>query len=151
MNKDQFSNSKPVLALAETAIVAAGTTLGEVIDTLTYRSLIIPINIDWTAGTLDSIGFQESDVSGSGYTDCDDSLNLYYPDAFPAGADALVHVGCISKKRYVKLKIVASGGTCTITLSEASGFLMDGDAPQVQESSVIADADAVGDNPPLRS
>lgn len=148
MNIDQFSNAKPVPALDATSIAAAGTTLGDSIDTLGYRSLILPVDIDWTAGAIDSIKFQESD-DNSTFTDCDDAVCLYYPDAFPVGADALVHVGCISKKRYVKVKIVASGATCTIAITKATAFLMDGDAPAIKQSSVVADADTDG-NPPLR-
>lgn len=149
MNVDRFSESAPVAVLDATDVVAAGTTTGDTIDTLGYRSLVAAVDIDWTAGAVDSIGFQESD-DGTTWADADDSVNLYYPDAFPVGADTLLHVGCISKKRYVRIKIVCSGGTCTISFAKVSGILADGDAPYVKESSVVADADTDG-NPPLRS
>lgn len=146
MDKEQHSNSKPVNAIAATATISTNTTTyGAWIDTLNYRSLVVPIDVDWTTdGQIDSIGFQGADASDqSDAADLDASENLFYPGSFPITADALVHVGCIAKERYVRLKIVTTGfSSGSIVIPKTSGLLLDSMyKPQVKESSVVADAD----------
>ncbi len=112
MDLEQFSNSKPVVAVAaETTINTNTTTYGAWIDTLDYRSLTIALDADWTTdGQIDSIGFQGANLAGQAdAADLDDSENLYYPDDFPITADDIIHVGCVAKDRYVRLKIVTTG------------------------------------------
>lgn len=146
MDKEQFSNSKPVNAIAATATISTDTTTyGAWIDTKDYRSLIIPIDaVRTTDGQIDSIGFQGANLAGQ--ADAADLVageNLFYPDDFPIVLTGLVHVGCIAKDRYVRLKIVTSGFTTgNIVIPKTTGFLMDSYfKPQVKESSVVADAD----------
>lgn len=147
MIKEQFSGSKPVLAIAATSIVTDTTTYGEWIDTQNYRSLTIPLDFDWTTdGQIDSVGFQGSnDVGHADAADLDDAENLYYPGSFPVTADALIHVGCVAKDRYVRLKIVSTEHTAgSIAIPKTAGLLQDSVVkPQVKESSVVADADMV--------
>ena len=147
MIKEQFSNSKPVLAIGATSIVTDTTTYGEWIDTQNYHSLTIPLDFDWTTdGNIASVGFQganESDYSDA--ADLADAENLYYPGSFPVTGDALIHVGCVAKDRYVRLKIVTSGFTTgNIAIPKTAGLLQDSIiSPQVKESSVVADADMI--------
>lgn len=149
MNQETFSDSKPVNAIAATLTLTTNTTTyGASIDTQFYNALIIPIDVDWTTdGQIDSIGFQESSDNGvaDAWADIDDSENLYYPDDFPITADALVHVGCVAKERYVRLKIVTSGfSSGNIVIPKTTGFLQKGYVkPNEKESSVLADADIV--------
>ena len=148
MNKEQFSNSKPVNAVAATATITTDTTTyGAWIDTLYFRSLTIPLDLTVTTdGQVDSIGFQEANESDkSDAADCDDAVNLYYPDGFPIDASALVHVGCVSKKRYVRLKIVTSEfASGSIVIPKTAGLLQDSYVkPDIKESSVIADEDII--------
>lgn len=144
MNTEKFSDSKPVAALAATTLETGTLTAqGETIDTRFFQSFTVALDIDVTTdGQIDSIKFEESD-DGSTWADCDDSENLYYPDAFPIDADQVVHVGCVSKKRYIRLDIISSGFTTgNIAIAKAVGLLQDAmTKPMVKESSVLADAD----------
>lgn len=149
MDRERFSESKPVTVLdAETTITTDTTTYGVSIDTQFYKSLTVGLNIDWTTdGQIDSIGFQESsdNAVADAWADIDDSENLYYPDDFPITADDVIHVGCVAKERYVRLKIVTTGFTSgSIVLPITIGLLQDSiTQPMVKESSVIADADVI--------
>jgi len=148
MIKEQFSCSKPVLAIAATETINSNTTTyGAWIDTQNYRSLTVPIDADWTTdGQIDSIGFQESAVVGHGdAADIPEAENLYYPGSFPIVADALIHVGCVAKERWVRLKIVTTGfSSGNIVIPKTAGLLQDSVIkPQVKESSVVADADMI--------
>lgn len=148
MDLEQFSNSKPVNAIAATATISTDTTTyGAWIDTQGFRSLTVPIDADWTTdGQIDSIGFQGADESDkSDAADLPDAENLYYPGDFPIDADGTIHVGCVAKTRYVRLKIVTSDFTSgSIVIPKTTALLQDPWAkPIVKESSVLADADVV--------
>lgn len=149
MDKDRFSETKPVVAIAaETTINTNTTTYGAAIDTQFYNSLTIPIDVDWTTdGQIDSIGFQESSDSGvaDAWEDIPEGENLYYPGDFPITADDLIHVGCVAKEQYVRLKIVTTGfSSGNIVIPRTIGLLQDSlTQPMVKESSVIADADVI--------
>lgn len=141
MNIDKFSDSKPVEAIAPGTALAASVT-GTSIDTQFYRSLTLAVDLTTlSAGSVDSIKFQESSDNGvsDAWADIDDDEALYYPDDFPYSAPALFHVGCVAKERYVRPVITCTGPTGTVA---AFGFLQDGlTKPMAKESSVIADDD----------
>ncbi len=140
MNTEKFSDSKPVEAIAPGTALAT-TVTGTGIDTQYYNSLTLDLDISISAGSVDSIKFQESSDDGStdAYTDIPSQENLFYPDDFPITADALKHCGCVAKERYVRLVVTCTGPTGTIG---SQGFLQDSlTKPMVKESSVIADAD----------
>ena len=147
MDKEKFSDSKPVELIAPGTALAASVT-GASIDTLNYRSLTASIDLTTlSAGSLDSVKFQESSDNGvaDAWADIDDSETLYYPDDFPYSAPALLHVGCVAKERYVRLVLTCTGPTGTVV---AFGLLQDSMyKPQVKESSVIADADVIAPGP----
>ncbi len=140
MNTEKFSDSKPVTAIDAGTALAASVT-GNSIDTQFYNSLTLTLDVTITAGSLDSIKFQESSDNGVGdaWSDIDDSETLYYPDDFAITATGLFHCGCVAKERYVRLVITCTTPTGTIG---SAGFLQDSlTKPMVKESSVIADAD----------
>lgn len=142
MNTEQFSRSKPVAGIdAGTAL--ATTVTGNSIDTLEYRSLTLALDIAISAGTVDSIKFQESSDNGvsDAWADVDASEDLFYPGSFPVSADGLIHVGSVAKERYVRLVVECSTPTGTIG---ALGLLQDSNTTvAVKTSSVIADADVI--------
>jgi hypothetical protein len=142
MNQEKFSDSKPVEAIAPTTALAA-TVTGSAIDTQFYNSLILNLDITISAGSVDSVKFQESSDSGSSdaWEDIPAQENLYYPDDFPVSASAILHCGCVAKERYVRLVVTCTGPTGTIG---SQGFLQSSlTKPMVKESSVIADADVI--------
>lgn len=132
MNTEKFSDSKPVVGIdAGTALAA--TVTGNAIDTQGFKSLTLALDLTISAGTVDTISFTESDDDVT-YTACDDAVVLYAKD-LPYSASALVHVGCISKKQYVKPVITCTGVTGTVT---GIGFLQDAnDKPNGDTSSVL--------------
>lgn len=140
MNTERFSESKPVAAIdAGTALAA--TVTGNSIDTQEYRSLTLALDIAISAGSVDSIKFQESSDNGvaDAWADVPASEDLFYPGSFPISADALIHVGSIAKERYVRIVVTCTTPTGTIG---SLGLLQDSYAsPAIKEASVIADAD----------
>ena len=139
MNIDRFSESKPVEAFTAGTALAAPTVTGLSIDTQNYRSLTLVLDLVISAGSVDSVSFEESD-DNSVWVAVPDADALYYPDDFPLTADAVKHVGTVAKKRYVRAVLNCTGPTGSITAS--LGLLQDSlTKPQVKESSVIADAD----------
>lgn len=142
MKYDKFSDSAAVVAIDPATATVAGVLTGNEIDTQFYESLTIPLDIDWTAGEISAIGFTESDTSGGTFTAVPDDEVLFYPDVLPIGADAQVVVGCVAKKRYVKLTLTADA--TTIVINSAVGLLQDSlTKPMVKEASVLADADVI--------
>ncbi len=115
MDYDRFSKGKSVIALPNTTISSATNTDGAVIDTFGFGSIVVGISVDWTQGSISAITFLESDLSNmSDATPVADSQLLIKKSQLPVGADGVFRVGCISKKRYVKLRITTTGGTVSI-------------------------------------
>jgi hypothetical protein len=140
MITEKFSDSKPVSTIAPGTALAT-TVTGSAIDTQFYNSLTLNLDIAISAGSVDSIKFQESSDNGvaDAFTDIPAQENLFYPDDFPITADALKHCGCVAKERYVRIVVTCTGPTGTIG---AQGFLQDSlTKPMAKESSVLADAD----------
>jgi hypothetical protein len=147
---DRFVESKPIKLIDPATALAAAVT-GNSIDTKDYRSLTAPLDIVISAGSLDSVKFQES-PDDSVWADVPDAETLYYPGSFPVIADALIHIGSVAKERYVRVVLTCTAPTGTVG---AVGFLQDSIIkPMVKESSVIADADMIlpgnDPTPPLR-
>lgn len=140
MNIDKFSDSKSANMIDAGTATVVGVLTGNAIDTQGYRSLTVPIAIDWTAGAISAVGFTESDTVGGTYTAVPDANVLYYPDAFPIGADQTLIVGCVAKKQFVKMTITADN--VGIEIVSALGLKQDSlTKPQMKEASVIADDD----------
>jgi hypothetical protein len=118
MDYDRFSEGKSVVAITSSNIVTATDTLGEIIDTQYYGSIVVGIDVaDVTTGQISAITFEEGDDSGlSDAADIDDSVLLINDGQLPVTAAGVIRVGTVSKKRYVRLKITTTG-TVDITLS----------------------------------
>ena len=110
MDYDRFSDGKSVLAIADTNIASATTTKGAWINTQFFGSLVVALNAAITSGQIDSVSWDEADADDqSDAAAMDDSFNLYQPGQFPVTASKIIRLGCISKKKYVRLSIVTSG------------------------------------------
>lgn len=150
---DRFVESKPI-KLIDPATALAVLVTGNSIDTKDYRSLTAPLDIVISAGSLDSVKFQESSDNGvlDPWADVSDAETLYYPGSFPIIADALIHIGSVAKERYVRVVLTCTAPTGSVG---AVGFLQDSIVtPMIKESSVIADVDIIlpgnPPTPPLR-
>jgi hypothetical protein len=145
MNKEQFTCSKAAIAFAAGAI-SNGVNNGASIDTMGFNSFTLPLDIDITAGQIDSIKFEQSDdAAGSPdpWAPTSEDTDLFYPGDFPLTTTGglIINVGSVAKKRYIRVVIVASD-TPTIALTSAIGLLQDSiRKPHSKESSVIADDD----------
>lgn len=143
MNQEKFSDSKPVKAFNAAALSAATDTVGLEIDTFGLNALTVVIGAVITTGNISAISWQESDVSGSGYTAVDDTEALYAKDLFPitgAGAKAIM-AGTVAKKRFVKA-VITTTGTVDIALQDCYGLLQAAYVkPNAVESSVLASSD----------
>lgn len=142
MNTEKFSDSKAVTVIDPGTATVVGVLTGNEIDTQFFNSLTIPVVIDWTAGAISAIGFTESDTSDGTFTAVPDDDVLYYPEDLPIGADQTLVVGCVAKKRFVKMTITADN--VGISIVSAEGLLQDSlTKPMYKEASVLADADVI--------
>lgn len=142
MNKEQFTCSKAVRAYTAGSI-STGINNGLAIDTKGFNSFTLPIDINITAGQVDSIKFEQSENGSTGWAPTTEDTDLFYPDDFPITTTGalLIHVGSVAKERYIRVVIVASD-TPTIALTSAIGVLQDSvRKPHAKESSIIADDD----------
>ena len=105
-------------ALNATAISSNTTTAGAAIDLQGYEAMVFAIRSNaWTDGTYTPL-VQESDSSGSGYTDvADDDLIGLEADAAIGAANTVKKIGYVGHKRYVKLSIVSTGVTSGANMS----------------------------------
>lgn len=141
MDFDRFSTGKTVVGIASTNITTATITSGSIIDTKGFSSLVAGIIVtDVTNGYITAVTFQEGDESDlSDATTLDDSQLLIYDTQFNVTAAGIIRVGCISKKRYVRLRITtATGGTVDLTLHSVIELNDALDAPNEVTSSVLA-------------
>jgi hypothetical protein len=141
MDNDKFSTGKSGVALASTNIVTATTTSGSIIDTKGYNSLVCAVVVTAvTQGYITAVTFQEGDESDlSDASTLDDSQLLIYDTQFNVTATGVIRVGCISKKRYVRLRITtATAGTVDL-VCHATYELNDAlSSPGQVQSSVLA-------------
>lgn len=107
--KDIYSGFAPVAAVAPAVLSATNTS--SAIDLQGFNSALLVIN----TGAIVSAGdftakLQESDASGSGYTDVAAAGLL---GTFPASleADSVVKVGYVGGKRYIRTVLTKNGGT----------------------------------------
>lgn len=113
MDIDRFSTGKSVMAVSYQNIATATDTVGEWINTQYYKSLVASIHAAITTGAISAIAWDEADEDDqSDAAAMNDSFNLYQPDIFPISGDATEHdirIGCISKKKWVRLRITTTG------------------------------------------
>jgi len=144
MDYDKFSTGKSVVALSSTNITSATDTDGEIIDTQYYGSIVVGIDVsDVTAGEISAVTFQEGDDAAlADAADISASELLVYPTQFPVSAAGVIRIGCVSKKRYVRLKITTTTATTVDITASAIAELNDGmNQPAEVTSSRLATAD----------
>lgn len=109
MRKDLYSNFAAVQALASASTSAAGD--GAVIDMKGFQSALFLVNAGAITGAGDfSFKLQESDQSGSGFTDVAAADVIGAAPATMAASTAY-KLGYRGKKRYIRLSVTKAGGT----------------------------------------
>jgi len=107
--RDLYSNIGAVLALAPAVKTAAGD--GVAIDTYGFVSVAFVVNTGAVAGAGDfGVKLQESDASGSGFTDVAAAQVRSNAPATLA-ASSSYKLGYLGFKRYVRLALTTAGGT----------------------------------------
>src|SRR6185369_3701783 len=102
---------KYVQAIAP-AVVDGATATAIPVDTLGFEYLTLIISLCVADDALTALKVQESDVSGSGYTDIDDAdfaVDSTLPTALEDGLLFGAFVNLQNRKRYIKL--VATAGS----------------------------------------
>lgn len=107
--RDLFSNIGAVQALGPA--VQAASANGAAIDTRGYNRIAFVVNTGAIVSAGDfNVKLQESDVSGSGYTDVAAAQAQTNAPATLA-ADSTYRLGYLGYKRYVRLVLTKAGGT----------------------------------------
>lgn len=107
--RDLYSNISAVLALVPAVKTAAGD--GVAIDTHGFGSIAFVVNTGAIAGAGDfGVKLQESDASGSGFTDVVASQVDSNAPATLAASSAY-KLGYRGFKRYVRISLTTAGGT----------------------------------------
>lgn len=152
MDYDKFSTGKSALALSSQTISTATTTSGEIIDTKGYGSIVVGLYAAITNGYISVVTFQEGDESDlSDAATLDDSELLINDGQLSLEATGIIRVGCISKKRYVRLRVTTATADTVSIVAYAIAELNDAqDSPpqvasSVLETSEINSPDTVGD------
>ena len=118
MEKEIHSKGKTVLAIGTAGVVAtissATTTYGPWIDTAGYNSLEVGLSVAITSpATISAVFFQEADASNQSDAATSDVTKylLFYPTQLPLTVSTTtpVRIGCVSKKRYVRLALTSTG------------------------------------------
>jgi len=109
-------NSETNIGLNVQEISSSTTTAGNVIDTKGFKDAkVIVVMGARTDGTLTPL-IQESDTSGSGYTDVSDDFLLgTEAGAAVSAANTAETVGVVLTKRYLKVSGVSSAVTSGFT------------------------------------
>lgn len=109
MRKGLFHNLKAIPAINSASQSAAAD--GIEIDRKGSQGLMFIVNTGTISGDGDfGVKVQESDTSGSGYTDADDDDVISNAPATLAATSAY-QVEYIGKKRFVRLSLTKAGGT----------------------------------------
>ena len=115
---DNFvNNNKIVNALTAAAISSNTTTSGVAVDTQGYQGATFVLDCSaYTDGTY-TPNIQESDVSGSGYTDVSDAfLTNLESTAAVSAKDGVKAIGVLQHKRYLRVQLVSTGVSSGATL-----------------------------------
>lgn len=113
MEQDLHNNVGAVKALSHQTISTNTTTVGDIIDTLGFESIeFILLSAALTDGVY-TVKLEDGDDSGlADAADVSSELVLgALPSFILTDDNAVKRVGCISKKRYVRLSIVSTGVT----------------------------------------
>lgn len=109
---DLHHNCDMRIALANQAIDANGTTVGAIIDTAGFEALEFGFQMGTITDGAYAISLFESDASDmAGETAVSAEETLGNADFALADDDTAKRIGYIGKKRYVRVKIVATAVT----------------------------------------
>lgn len=107
--KDTFSNFKAVQAVVPAVKTAAAD--GDAIDMQGFNSALIVVNAGAVAGDGEfSVKLQESDQSGSGFTDVA-PVDQHGEAPAAIEANSVVKLGYVGDKRYIRVAVTKGGGT----------------------------------------
>lgn len=122
MIKDLKNNLSVLNALAAATIATDTTTNGIAIDTQGYQSGVMMLRVGTFVDGTYMLGVEESDASGSGYTDIP-AARIVGTALALAGANEHDAIGFVSNKRYVRGTILSASTTsgADITASCALG------------------------------
>jgi hypothetical protein len=110
--RDLHNNVSAAVALTPRAIATDTTTSGTAVDLQGYEGVEFVVATGVLTDGAYVVNLQESDVSGSGYTDVAAADMLGTEPNFAATDDNVVGVvGYRGNKRYVRLQIVSTGTT----------------------------------------
>jgi hypothetical protein len=113
LDNDLFNNVDELKALSHQTINTNTTTAGDIIDTKGFGSIVwVLLSATITDGVY-TVKLEDGDDSGlSDAADVDATLLLgSLPALILTDDNAVKRVGCISKKRYVRLSLVSTGVT----------------------------------------
>jgi len=125
MECDLHNNVDDQIAMDLAAISSNTTTVGNIIDTAGYESIeFIALMGTITDGAY-AFKIEDGDASNlSDAADVDSSLLLGALTGFAAtDDDSSKRVGCIAKKRYVRLSLVSTGVTTGVNMAGAAAVL----------------------------
>ncbi|NIS52141.1 hypothetical protein GWN42_14040 [candidate division KSB1 bacterium] len=113
MEYDLYNNVKAVNALNHQGPLTNGTVAGVIIDTKDFESIVFVIQSATITDGTHTVKLEDGDDSGlSDAADVPAADLLGALPAFLAADDnAVKRVGCVTKKRYVRLSIVTTGAT----------------------------------------
>ena len=125
MEKDLHNNVDDRMALDLAAITTDTTTVGNIIDTVGFESIEFVALLGVITDGAYAFKIEDGDDSGlSDAADVDSSLLLGALTGFIATDDqSTKRVGCIAKKRYVRLSIVSTGTTAGVAMAGATAVL----------------------------
>lgn len=141
MEREIFSKSAGVVALASTSISSATVTNGAWIDTLGFESLTVLLNITAYSGGNIGISFNGSNSAAGSHADSvavSNDNTLYQPAIVTAPSVAVFVIGSVAKYRYVQLVLTTSNPTVSVTAA-ALALLSDAwSQPPVVNSSTLS-------------
>ena len=107
MIKDLKNNLSTLNALDAATIATDTTTNGIAIDTQGYESGVMNLRVGTFSDGTYTLGVEESDASGSGYTDIP-AARIVGTALALAGANEHDSIGFVANKRYVRATILSA-------------------------------------------
>lgn len=125
MEYDLHNNVDEKLAFGVQEVISDTTTAGNIIDTAGFESIEFVITTKTVTDGVYTVKLEDGDDSGlSDAADVDSTLVLgTLPSFVLTDDDTIKRVGCISKKRYVRLSIVSTGTTSGVDAMTAVAVL----------------------------
>lgn len=125
MEYDLHNNVDDRLAFDIQEVISDTTTAGNIIDTAGFESIEFSVVTKTVTDGVYTVLLQDGDASNlSDAATIDSDLTLGTLPVFVlTDDDAIKRIGCISKKRYVRLSIVSTGTTSGVDAMVATAVL----------------------------